>query len=37
MASGFDGYVTKPIDPQVFVSELEHHLAPAGNGRAGEG
>ena len=24
---GFDGYLTKPIDPEVFVSELERHLA----------
>jgi CheY-like chemotaxis protein len=24
---GFDGYLTKPIDPEVFVSELEKHLA----------
>jgi two-component system cell cycle response regulator len=23
---GFDGYLTKPIDPEVFVSELEKHL-----------
>jgi two-component system cell cycle response regulator len=23
---GFDGYLTKPIDPEVFVSELERHL-----------
>jgi two-component system cell cycle response regulator len=25
---GFDGYLTKPIDPEVFVSELERHLIP---------
>jgi CheY-like chemotaxis protein len=25
---GFDGYLTKPIDPEVFVSELERHLVP---------
>ena len=24
---GFDGYLTKPIDPEAFVSELERHLA----------
>ena len=23
---GFDGYLTKPIDPESFVSELERHL-----------
>src|SRR5580693_10613317 len=23
---GFDGYLTKPIDPEVFVTELERHL-----------
>jgi CheY-like chemotaxis protein len=23
---GFDGYLTKPIDAEVFVSELERHL-----------
>ncbi len=36
MASGFDGYLTKPIDPQTFVGELERHLAagPPGHGRA---
>ena len=29
MAAGFDGYLTKPIDPQTFVGELERHLAPS--------
>jgi two-component system cell cycle response regulator len=29
MACGFDGYMTKPIDPQTFVRELERHLAPS--------
>jgi two-component system cell cycle response regulator len=24
---GFDGYLPKPIDPEVFVSQLERHLA----------
>jgi CheY-like chemotaxis protein len=24
---GFDGYLTKPIDPEAFVSELERYLA----------
>ncbi len=36
MAAGFDGYLTKPIDPQVSVRELERYLAPgarAGGGR----
>src|SRR5437879_126532 len=26
MAAGFDGYLTKPIDPRVFVRELERYL-----------
>jgi two-component system, cell cycle response regulator DivK len=26
MASGFDGYMTKPIDPRTFVRDLERHL-----------
>jgi CheY-like chemotaxis protein len=29
MACGFDGYMTKPIDPQTFVRDLERHLAPS--------
>jgi CheY-like chemotaxis protein len=29
MAAGFDGYLTKPIDPQTFVRELERHLEPS--------
>ncbi len=29
MTAGFDGYLTKPIDPQTFVGELERHLAPS--------
>ena len=29
MAAGFDGYLTKPIDPQTFVGELERHLPRA--------
>jgi CheY-like chemotaxis protein len=28
LAAGFDGYVSKPIDPQTFVAELEAFLAP---------
>jgi CheY-like chemotaxis protein len=27
MAAGFDGYLTKPIDPTVFIRELERFLA----------
>ncbi|MFC4159431.1 response regulator [Chitinimonas lacunae] len=26
LAGGFDGYLTKPIDPQAFVGQLESHL-----------
>jgi CheY-like chemotaxis protein len=36
---GFDGYLTKPIDPEFFVSELERHLvsrAPAGPQPSGQ-
>ena len=33
MAAGFDGYLTKPIDPQTFVSDLEQHLAVGTRGR----
>ncbi len=29
MAAGFDGYITKPIEPETFVREVEAHLAPA--------
>jgi two-component system cell cycle response regulator len=32
MACGFDGYMTKPIDPQTFVRELERYLAPSASG-----
>lgn len=28
MAAGFDGYLTKPIDPTTFVAQLEAFLAP---------
>ena len=31
---GFDGYLTKPIDPEVFVSELERHLVSRTAARA---
>ena len=36
---GFDGYLTKPIDPESFVTELERHLAsrtPAGTRPPGQ-
>jgi two-component system cell cycle response regulator len=29
LASGFDGYQSKPIDPQSFVGQLEHYLPPS--------
>lgn len=32
MAAGFDGYLTKPIDPTVFVRELERYLTPSASG-----
>jgi CheY-like chemotaxis protein len=25
-AAGFDGYISKPIDPQLFVAQIERHL-----------
>lgn len=28
-AAGFDGYITKPIEPQSFVAQLEAFLEPA--------
>jgi two-component system cell cycle response regulator len=28
LAAGFDGYLTKPIAPQVFVAQLEEFLQP---------
>jgi CheY-like chemotaxis protein len=30
LAAGFDGYLSKPIDPATFAAELEPHLPPAG-------
>jgi two-component system cell cycle response regulator len=30
IAAGFDGYVSKPIDPQTFVSQLEAFLGTRG-------
>lgn len=29
LASGFDGYITKPIDPDAFVGQIEAFLPPA--------
>jgi two-component system cell cycle response regulator len=29
LAAGFDGYLSKPIDPTSFVAELEGFLAPS--------
>jgi len=29
LRAGFDGYITKPIDPQHFVSQVESYLRPA--------
>jgi len=43
MASGFDGYITKPIDPETFVEQIERLLpeqkgpTPAANPRPGGG
>jgi two-component system cell cycle response regulator len=28
LAAGFDGYITKPIDPQTFVGEVDNFLRP---------
>jgi two-component system, cell cycle response regulator len=33
LSAGFDGYITKPIDPETFVAELEHFLSPPGGPR----
>lgn len=27
-AAGFDGYISKPIEPQTFVEQIEGHLKP---------
>ena len=35
MAAGFDGYITKPIVPETFVSQVEQYMA--GEIRAGGG
>jgi CheY-like chemotaxis protein len=41
MQAGFDGYLSKPIDPETFVERIESFLPPAlrlqSSGRAGEG
>lgn len=29
-AAGFDGYISKPIDPRVFVAEIERYLKASG-------
>jgi two-component system cell cycle response regulator len=34
LAAGFDGYLTKPIDPASFVAQLEEYLPPALRGMA---
>lgn len=28
LAGGFDGYISKPIEPETFVRELERYLGP---------
>lgn len=28
-AAGFDGYITKPIEPMTFVAQIERHLPPS--------
>ena len=41
MQAGFDGYLSKPIDPETFVERIESFLPPAlrlqSSGRTGEG
>lgn len=32
IATGFDGYISKPITPETFVSEVEAFLPPAPDG-----
>jgi len=29
LAAGFDGYLSKPIEPELFVSQVEAYLPPA--------
>ncbi len=35
-AAGFDGYISKPIDPKTFVTQIEAFLAVRGHGGHGE-
>jgi two-component system, cell cycle response regulator len=37
MAAGFDGYLTKPIDPRTFVQDVERLLERVPQGTEGEG
>jgi CheY-like chemotaxis protein len=34
LSAGFNGYQSKPIEPEVFVAQMELHLSPAQRGRA---
>jgi CheY-like chemotaxis protein len=34
LATGFDGYIAKPIDPERFVTEVESFLSAGGRGEA---
>ena len=34
MTAGFDGYVSKPIDPRKFVGQIEAFLGKSGNGQS---
>lgn len=36
MASGFDGYLTKPIDPETFVHDVESLLGRSSHAAAGD-
>lgn len=33
LAAGFDGYIAKPIDPEIFVATVEEHLPVELRGR----
>jgi two-component system cell cycle response regulator len=35
LKAGFDGYISKPIDPQTFVGQLEAFIAPPPSPRGG--
>jgi two-component system cell cycle response regulator len=37
LAAGFDGYLAKPIDPQLFVAQVEAYLGRAGSLAGTEG